>query len=78
LVGGWVNGGRPTHAGYSSRTWNSSQNDRRTEKEDRAGTIAVGVHLTVRDEAGDPLSSSDGLHVHAFRGDRVERMTTEK
>ena len=41
------------------------------------GDVEVRVHQVGRDAAGDLLFDQQVLHVYAYRGDLVERMTIE-
>ena len=42
------------------------------------GTVAVTVRLEVRDHAGTLVDTAESVHVYAFRGELVERMTIEE
>jgi ketosteroid isomerase-like protein len=79
---GWEGGrvvGRDAVRDYWHRQWaeidSTAEPTAITERPD--GTIAVAVHLVVRDKARKLLSAGEGLHVYEFRGDLVERMTIE-
>ena len=80
---GWEGGrvfGREAVRDYWRRQWaeldTTAEPTAITERPD--GTIAVAVQLVARDKAGALLSAGEGLHVYAFRGDLVERMTIER
>ena len=79
---GWEGGrvvGRDAVRDYWRRQWaeidSTAQPTAITERPD--GTVAVAVHLGVRDKAGTVLTASEGLHVYEFRGELVARMTIE-
>ncbi len=76
--GGYVKGHDEIRA-YWTRQWEAV--DSRVEPvafTDRAnGDVEVRVHQTGRDAAGAVLFDHYVLHVYAYRGDLVERMTIE-
>ena len=80
---GWEGGrvvGRDAVRDYWQRQWaevdSTAEPTAVTERPD--GTTEVAVHLVGRDSEGRVVYDDDALHVYAFRGDLVERMTIEK
>jgi hypothetical protein len=80
---GWEGGrveGREAVRDYWQRQW--AQLDSHvdpiavTERDD--GQVEVRVHQVGRDMAGTVLFDEEVLHVYAYRGDLVERMTIER
>ena len=80
---GWEGGrvvGRDAVRGYWQRQWaeidSTAEPTAVTERPD--GTTEVAVHLVARDSEGAVVFDEHALHVYAFDGDLVERMTIEK
>jgi nuclear transport factor 2 (NTF2) superfamily protein len=76
--GGYVKGHEEIRA-YWTRQWEAV--DSRVEPvaftERPNGDVEVRVHQVGRDAAGTLLFDQQVLHVYAYRGDLVERMTIE-
>jgi hypothetical protein len=80
---GWEGGrvvGREAVRDYWRRQWavidSSAEPIAVTERPD--GTVEVAVRLVARDQEGTVINDQQGVHVYAFRGDLVRRMTIEE